>query len=1009
MLLVDSTNNFYGSALFGSESSTTPAATLESFNNSATQLRLTRTLGSVFSDVFTDVNGWLNFSPTGSHAICNGRLGGSDVLLNWASAGYGGSVGVSNGDYSGPRTLMEIFYSLSSAPNVPDVFRYRTILNAEKYDGAWLSDTLDWTGLLTPNGTTTTAITYAENQAGFTAKRFTVDIGASWNRSNLIAIQAAYSGGQPAFVWKVERSVNNSTWTTIFDSTVSGNVGLAYVLQTDAADNRYFRFTVTLASSLGVGAALAFSKLIGFGARINGGTSLQPFSTDYSRNTIFNGHVQFSSGKYLQGQDGGQAGPSISFANETNMGLFRSGAGILGVATAGVQRARFLSTGLEVFNLTGPQIRLSGQSTNGGGVYIACVDEGDPTNEGYIAFGAEGTHSGNVVTSWIARQGVSAAGSAGILHCDNGIFTFYSNTTGLTAGSTFTPTTIFQLSAASSTFNTSLTANSTLSVVGAATFSNELIGWDAYSAIHNGTVDTFWEATQRLQAFVDTSSTTCMELEVMTPAAGYGGVARITRWQINTRGAIYVSRYEENGGAGNCTLRILSDNSKANSVGVRDRFVVGVTFSDTYQMAYMRVRYTNGTNGRWSTLTAKATSTPTTVGGSSMTYSTGWIANTGYTVEAFTENIVNAKFGTLNLTGTLTGVAASLSGTLTGVAATLTGTLTGVAANLSGTLTGVAATFSGDLTVRSTALVVGSRGTSLTSSIASGVSANEGGLRLITQMTANDSGFHKIGIWNEYNLSGSGHTTQRTAIWNTVSASSADTFSNVVGQYMYFNVGNASGVVTTYSAFAIGAPAATGTITTHVGLNLADITSANVGKAVGIYSAMGSTGGSSRYFIHHAGVAVSLFNGLITSQDTSGSTAAFATKITGNSNNSIELTAGGVLSFGSGSTSLDTNLYRLSANFLATDDSLYVANDLGVGVTAPQGKLHVNGRIHLSEQATNPTAASLTSDVVYNYLDRVAMYVKGDRLVFAYNLAGTVRYISIPLDNTTTTWSTTTP
>jgi hypothetical protein len=787
---------------------------------------------------------------------------------------------------------MEMVYALSSAANVPDVFRYRTIIDAQKYDGAWLTDTLDWTGLLTPNNVTTTAITYAENQAGFTAKRFTVDLGSSWLRPNLVALQSAFSGGTPAFVLTVERSVNNSTWTTIFNSAV--NRGLVYVLQNDAADSRYFRFTVTLSSSLGVGVALAFSKLIGFAPRLNGSNALQPFSTDYSRNTTFNGHLLFAGGKYLHAQDGSASAASLAFASETNTGLYRSGTNTIGFTTAGTQRATLSST---AFTLA-------------------------------------------------SGVGLSVASTA--------------------------------------------TVGSTLAVTGASTFSNELIGWDSYSAIHSGTVDTFWEVSQRLQAIADTSSTTCMELEVMTTGASYGALACITRWQINTRAAVYVTRYEENGGAGNCTLRILSDNSKANSIGVRDRFVVGVTFSNTYQMAYMRVRYTNGLNGRWTNLVAKATSTPTTVSGSAMTYSGGWVANTGYTVEAFTETLVAAKFSTLNLTSTLTGVAATLTGTLTGVAAAL----------------------SGDLTVRSTALVVGSRGTSITSSIASGVSANEGGLRLITQMTANDSGFHKIGIWNEYNLSGSGHATQRTAIWNTVSASSADTFSNVVGQYMYFSVGNASGVVSAYSALVVASPQATGTVTVHTGLNLADVASSQVGTAYGIYSAMGNTGGT-RYFINHAGVAPSIFSGLVTGTNSSGSSSTFASKITGNANNCLELTAGGTINFGSGSGATDTNLYRLGANFLATDDSLYVANDLGVGVTSPQGKLHINGRLHFTELASDPVASSLTSDAAYNYKDRAAVYVKNDKFVLAYNHSGTVYYITIPLNGptATTTWthSTTAP
>lgn len=61
------------------------------------------------------------------------------------------------------------------------------------------------------------------------------------------------------------------------------------------------------------------------------------------------------------------------------------------------------------------------------------------------------------------------------------------------------------------------------------------------------------------------------------------------------------------------------------------------------------------------------------------------------------------------------------------------------------------------------------------------------------------------------------------------------------------------------------------------------------------------------------------------------------------------------------------------------------------------------------ELGANPSASELTSGS--NAKDRFSMYMRNDKLVFAYNNAGTVTYITIPMDGSTTTWthSTSTP
>lgn len=84
--------------------------------------------------------------------------------------------------------------------------------------------------------------------------------------------------------------------------------------------------------------------------------------------------------------------------------------------------------------------------------------------------------------------------------------------------------------------------------------------------------------------------------------------------------------------------------------------------------------------------------------------------------------------------------------------------------------------------------------------------------------------------------------------------------------------------------------------------------------------------------------------------------------------------------------------------------------DVGIATESPQGKLHVDGRFHLSEQAANPIGSDLTS-TTYDYpTDRVAVYMKANKLIIAYVVDGssTVHYTYLPLDGSSSTWTHTT-
>lgn len=87
----------------------------------------------------------------------------------------------------------------------------------------------------------------------------------------------------------------------------------------------------------------------------------------------------------------------------------------------------------------------------------------------------------------------------------------------------------------------------------------------------------------------------------------------------------------------------------------------------------------------------------------------------------------------------------------------------------------------------------------------------------------------------------------------------------------------------------------------------------------------------------------------------------------------------------------------------------YLAGKLGLGIAVPLSALHIEGAtggwILQDEQDSNPTTTELDAN------DSIAIYNKANKLVFAYNNAGTITYLSIPLDGSTTTWthSTTAP
>ena len=92
------------------------------------------------------------------------------------------------------------------------------------------------------------------------------------------------------------------------------------------------------------------------------------------------------------------------------------------------------------------------------------------------------------------------------------------------------------------------------------------------------------------------------------------------------------------------------------------------------------------------------------------------------------------------------------------------------------------------------------------------------------------------------------------------------------------------------------------------------------------------------------------------------------------------------------------------SNQLVLDDG----GGIGIGTATPQSKIHIEGAsgwIIQDEQDANATSTQLDAN------DSIAIYNKANKLVIAFNNAGVITYLTIPLDGSTTTWtqSTTAP
>lgn len=193
-----------------------------------------------------------------------------------------------------------------------------------------------------------------------------------------------------------------------------------------------------------------------------------------------------------------------------------------------------------------------------------------------------------------------------------------------------------------------------LTVQGTFSSTGELYDASVSSAVHTGNVEAYYQVARRLQALSHLGSSTVLEIEAMTIGGfGYGGSVRKTTWRLTSRTAISVTRIDENGGVSGVALRVLNDGSVPDANGSNNKYVVGLICGSgsSFGMVYITARFLETqSTGRWTTVTQLATATPTTQSGSAMTFSSGWVANTGFSVQSITEVIQDERARVLNLT-----------------------------------------------------------------------------------------------------------------------------------------------------------------------------------------------------------------------------------------------------------------------------------------------------------------------------------------------------------------------
>ncbi|GIW62068.1 MAG: hypothetical protein KatS3mg089_0920 [Patescibacteria group bacterium] len=193
--------------------------------------------------------------------------------------------------------------------------------------------------------------------------------------SNIVAAGKIFEAGSPTIS---SGGITTLTGLYINQQKVSGVTTGYGIYQVSSADLNYF------AGNVGIGTTAPVHKLelathttaaggIGFGTDVElyrGAANTLYLASGDSLNLV-SGNLQvagttvITSGRIIQAANGSAASPSFTFASDTNTGIFGTGADVLALSTAGVERLRVDASGNVGINTTSPSYKLDVQGGSG--------------------------------------------------------------------------------------------------------------------------------------------------------------------------------------------------------------------------------------------------------------------------------------------------------------------------------------------------------------------------------------------------------------------------------------------------------------------------------------------------------------------------------------------------------------------------------------------------------------------------------------------------------------------